>query len=300
MTFLAVGSVNYSARIGRAELLASRHSFASEILSFYILIAKFQKQFAADLPKSWGSAPKFPENGQLRSELNIPILVTPFESFLSLIESHAPAPLAAHAHHLRRQGLTAWSPILSDYWQTGLYEEPRDSIAPSLRKPRSESAGDNLPLDRPADPLKEFLSRAFLQPYAEFLLSSSLPPAMPMLTSRCPRCNSLPLIGVMRPEGDGAKRYLQCSFCSNEWEFRRIFCARCGEDREPQLPVYVAEQFPHIRMDTCDTCKHFLRTIDLTKDGNAIPIVDDLAALPLSLWAAQQGYTRIQSNLLAT
>jgi formate dehydrogenase maturation protein FdhE len=38
----------------------------------------------------------------------------------------------------------------------------------------------------------------------------------------------------------------------------------------------------------------------LTKDGNAIPIVDDLAAIPLSLWAQQNGYTRIQGNLLGT
>jgi formate dehydrogenase maturation protein FdhE len=64
--------------------------------------------------------------------------------------------------------------------------------------------------------------------------------------------------------------------------------------------VYVADQFPYIRVEACETCRHFLRTIDLTKDGNAIPIVDDLAAVPLSLWAQENGYTRIQSNLLGT
>ena len=127
-----------------------------------------------------------------------------------------------------------------------------------------------------------------------------LPPVLPMTVCRCPRCNSLPLLGVLRQEGDGGKRFLQCSLCSQEWEFRRIFCAHCGEDNEPKLPVYVAEQFPYIRVEACETCKHFLRTIDLTKDGNAIPIVDDLAALPLGLWAQENGYTRIQSNLLGT
>lgn len=300
MTFLAVGSVNYSARIARAELLATRHPSAAEILTFYLVIARFQKQFAAELSKSWGSAAKLPSGGHLRSELNLPILVKPFETFLALIESHAPAPLAAQAHHLKRQGLTAWTPVLSDYWENGLHEEPAGTTGEASLSDSTGDSRENLPLERPADPLKEFLSRAFLQPYAEFLLSSSLPPASPMLTSRCPRCNSLPLLGVMRTEGDGAKRYLLCAFCSHEWEFRRIFCAHCGEDSEPKLPVYIAEQFPHIRMDTCDTCKHFLRTIDLTKDGNAVPIVDDLAAIPLSLWAAQQGYSRIQCNLLAT
>ncbi len=66
------------------------------------------------------------------------------------------------------------------------------------------------------------------------------------------------------------------------------------------MPVYVAEQFPQIRVEACDTCRHFLRTIDLTKDGNAIPVVDDLAAISLTLWAEERGYERIEPNLLGT
>jgi FdhE protein len=127
-----------------------------------------------------------------------------------------------------------------------------------------------------------------------------LPPVLPMTVCRCPRCNALPLLGVLRPEGEGGKRFLQCSFCSQEWEFRRILCAYCGEEKEQQLPVYVAELFPHIRVECCETCKHYLRTIDLTKDGHAVPIVDDLAAIPLTLWAEENGYKRIQGNLLRT
>jgi formate dehydrogenase maturation protein FdhE len=38
----------------------------------------------------------------------------------------------------------------------------------------------------------------------------------------------------------------------------------------------------------------------LTTDGNAVPMVDDLAAIPLSLWADEHGYTRLQGNLLGT
>src|SRR4029077_17082354 len=111
---------------------------------------------------------------------------------------------------------------------------------------------------------------------------------------------SAPLLGVLRPEGDGGKRRLLCSFCLQEWDFRRIYCAACGEEDEKKLPVYVAEQFPHVRVESCETCKFYLRTIDLTKDGNAVPIVDDLAAIPLSLWAHEQGYSRLQPNLLGT
>jgi len=64
--------------------------------------------------------------------------------------------------------------------------------------------------------------------------------------------------------------------------------------------VYVAEQFPHIRVEACETCKVYIRTIDLTKDGHAVPVVDDLAAIPLSLWAQERGFTRMQPNLLGT
>jgi len=280
MTILAAGKVNYRARIERARLLASRHAFAREVLLFYEVLAAFQKDLLERLPKELGRQPVVPPGGLIRAQLNLPILLKPFEAFLALVESRAPGPLAAEARLVKREGETAWSTTLEEFWMTGLQESP----------PRNETG----------EPLKEFLARAFLQPCAEFVASAMLPPALPVTVYRCPRCNSLPLLGILRQEGDGGKRFLHCSFCSQEWEFRRILCAHCGEDREQKLAVYVAEQFPHIRVEACETCKYFLRTIDLTKDGNAIPIVDDLAAIPLSLWAQQNGYTRIQGNLLGT
>jgi len=275
MTLLAAGKVNYRARIERAELLASRFSFAREILTFYRAVAAFQKEFYERLPKEWGKRPIAPANGILGSELHLALLLHPFEEFLSLIESRAPGPLAAKAKSLRSSGEREWASTLQGFWKDGLQEERADSLS-------------------------EFIGRAFLQPYAEFIVGAMLPPNLPMTTCRCPRCNSLPLLGVLRPEGDGGKRFLQCSFCSQEWEFRRIFCASCGEEREEKLPFYVAEEFPHIRTEACETCRHFLRTVDLTKEGNAVPLVDDLAAIPLSLWAEEHEYRRIQANLLGT
>jgi len=285
MSFLAAGGVNYPARIARAELLASRYPFAQEILSFYLHVAKFQKEFYERLPKDWGKRPIAPANGNLRSELCWPILLEPFGRFLSLIETRGPAPLATQAQRLSVQGHGAWASALEGFWKAGLQK----SINPGV------------PSDAPAaGPLHEFLSRAFLQPYAEFIAGSMLPPVSAMTVCLCPRCNSLPLLGVLRPEGDGGKKYLQCSFCAQEWSFLRILCAHCGENREEKLCVHTAEQFPHIRMEACETCKHLLRSIDLTKDGNAVPMVDDLAAIPLALWAEEHGYRRIQPNLLRT
>ena len=279
MTLLASGKVNYDARIARAELLASRYAFAKEILGFYARVARFQKEFYEQLPGLWSKYPRQPTKGAFRAQLNLAILVEPFRSFVSLMETQGPGPLAAEARTFAHGSQDKWTKLLEEFWRNGMQQAPENNDA---------------------DPLEESLARAFLLPYAEYIVDGMLPPVLPMTARRCPRCNSLPLLGVLRPEGDGGKRYLQCSLCSQEWEFRRIFCARCGEEADQKLPVYIAEQFPHIRVECCETCKHFLRTVDLTKDGNAVPLVDDLAALPLTLWADENGYKRIQTNLLGT
>jgi len=279
MSFLSSGEVNYNSRISRAEMLASRYMFAKQVLDFYGKIARFQKDFYEQLPKLWGKSPRVPADGRLRGPLNLPILAAPFGKFLAVVESQGPGPLAAEAHRLAQGAEAAWAELLEAFWRSGLIEGPEGAAG---------------------DPRAEFMARAFLMPYAEFVVSGMLPPVLPMTVCRCPRCNSLPLLGVLRQEGDGGKRFLQCSFCSQEWEFRRILCAHCGEESEGKLPVYIAEQFLHIRVECCETCKHFLRTIDLTKDGHSVPLVDDLAAIPLTLWADENGYKRIQTNLLGT
>jgi FdhE protein len=284
MTLLAAGRVNYRARIERAALLAERPEFAArEILTFYGALAKFQKEYYDSLSKLWGKKPVAPAGGDLRAELNLGVLLEAFGTLLKTVESHAPGSLAEGARQLQSMGAARQGEILQEFWKTGLLES-------------NVLAGE----DSGAKYLAEFFARAMLQPYTDFVIGAMLPPTPVMTVCRCPRCNALPLLGVLRPEGDGGKRFLVCSFCALEWEFRRIFCAKCGEEGEQKLPVYVAEQLPHIRMECCETCKHFLRTIDLTKDGNAVPLVDDLAAIPLSLWAEEHGYQRIQGNLLGT
>jgi FdhE protein len=113
-------------------------------------------------------------------------------------------------------------------------------------------------------------------------------------------CGSNPIVGVLRPEGDGGKKSLVCMLCAHEWAFRRIYCPACDEEREPQMGFYAAPEIAHVRVDVCDTCHTYLKTIDLTKLGLAVPIVDELAAIPLDLWARQHGYAKLQMNLLGT
>ena len=115
---------------------------------------------------------------------------------------------------------------------------------------------------------------------------------------RCPRCAALPVAAVLREEGHGARRSLLCALCLHEWECLRIVCPACGEQDFDKLPVYTAGQFAHVRIDACDRCQHYIKTIDLTRDGLAVPCVDDIASVSLDLWARERGYTRLKSNVL--
>jgi FdhE protein len=267
---------NYDLRIRRAERLVALHPFTQEVLTFYKQIAEFQKSLYTRT-FSAGKQQEVEKNlPSSRQELKFERLLPHFQEFLKLVAAHAPVTLAESARQLSTQSPETWANILQDYWATS----GRD--------------------DRPNAAFEQFLPRAFLQPYAERLNNIHTADETSSFPSLCPWCGARPLLGVLRPEGDGGKRFLLCSFCLREWEFRRIFCATCGEETETKLPVYVADQFLYIRVEACETCKFYLRTIDLTKDGNAVPLVDDLAAIPLSLWAEEHGYSRAQPNLLGT
>lgn len=276
MTRPQAGETEYDARIRRAERLSSPHSAATEFLQFYRHVASFQKLLRANIAAAHQVKPSASSSSSLRDELDFTVLLPHFRGYLSVIEIHAPSALAESARQFAQLSSDSWIASLEGYWQSaGTYDQQVGAFA-------------------------QFLPRAFLQPYAEF--RASLAPRAPQVTTPrlCPLCGSRPLLGVLHPEGDGGKRFLLCSFCLREWEFRRILCPTCGEEAEEKLPVYIAEESPHVRVEACDTCKFYLRTIDLTKDGNAIPMVDDLAAILHTLWASEQGYSRLQPNLLGT
>jgi FdhE protein len=148
------------------------------------------------------------------------------------------------------------------------------------------------------NPAELFVIESLLQAFSERLVNGEPPPAPESTAMRCPHCAALPVAAVLREEGHGAKRFLLCAVCLQEWECLRIVCPACGEQDFDNLPVYTAEQFAHVRIDACDRCHLYIKTIDLTKDGLAVPCVDDIASVSLDLWARERGYTRIKNNVL--
>jgi FdhE protein len=245
-------------RIARASQLALKFPAAAGLLEFYRELALFQKPILADL--------------RATGETDVRLLARYFPALIHLVYRKGTEQLASFgAQHLRDS--KDCENLLLSSWEGGIANHAA------------------------ADPVGLFFARVLLQPYAEYLASRGdvRPDGA---GSSCPFCNSRPVAGVLRGEGNGAKRWLLCSLCSTEWPFRRVLCPNCGEENKDKLPIYTAEQIGSVRVDACDTCQTYLKSIDLTTDGHAVPVVDEIATVALNIWAEEHGYSKLEANLL--
>jgi len=96
---------------------------------------------------------------------------------------------------------------------------------------------------------------------------------------------------------EGAKRSLGCALCGVEWPFARILCPSCHEEDPKKLPAFSAAGQPAVRIEACETCRRYVKSLDLSEDARPIPEVDDLATLSLDLWALREGLERIEPGL---
>ncbi len=115
--------------------------------------------------------------------------------------------------------------------------------------------------------------------------------------NHCPRCGQPPQCGVLDREGDGTALSLVCSLCQQEWSFRRGRCPQCANDDPEQVYCYHAEEIPHVETQVCDACGHYLHLIRRDREPQAIPEVDELAALPLDVMCMDYGFVKIHPNL---
>ena len=148
-----------------------------------------------------------------------------------------------------------------------------------------------------------FFTKLILQPYAGHLASNAIQPLgrdLPEGGHTCPFCGGVPQLSILQnsASAEGGARLLQCATCFTTWPARRVLCPHCDEEDERRLGYFRSEAFDHLRVDACDTCRHYLKTVDLTRLGLAVPLVDEVAAAPLDLWAIEQGYEKIEPNLM--
>ncbi|HEV8111737.1 MAG TPA: formate dehydrogenase accessory protein FdhE [Planctomycetota bacterium] len=146
---------------------------------------------------------------------------------------------------------------------------------------------------------EDYLSRAILRPYVEVLRELHVAPARPRRRGGCPFCGGAPWISARRDGApmEGARRVLVCSLCGDEWSFGRILCPSCFEGDPRKLPSFSSEAHPNVRIEACEACRHYLKSIDLSQDARPIPEVDDLVSLSLDLWAGEHGLSRIEPGL---
>ncbi len=145
---------------------------------------------------------------------------------------------------------------------------------------------------------------------------------------RCPRCGGLPQVSVFAASGEdlvAPRRYLECARCAWRWPYPRMTCPACGETQSQRLQIFAEEgttqveatgqvirgtggaaagfpsgpapRFPHVSVHACRTCSRYLLNVDLSRDARAVPVVDEMASIPLDLYAREQGFVKIVPNL---
>ena len=252
--------------INRAQELASKRREAGELLAFYAILLKSQKGIYEYLRSRKGWLP----SGSLEQDLSV--LRSMMPRLLDAVESSGPAALAEQARSLSKATGANLDQMLIEYWRA------------------------------PSD--MHFFAKAFLQPYARWLAETGAAPADRNLgggENCCPFCQGKPQLAFLQSKessSEAGTRDMLCSMCLTAWPFRRVVCANCGEEDPERLAYFHSPEYDYIRVDACDTCKYYIKSIDLTRFGFAVPLVDEIAAVPLDLWARERGYTKIELNLI--
>ncbi len=108
MTAAQTAGTEYDARIRRAERLSAQHAFAAEFLDFYKHVAAFQKSLRASIAASRAVKSRDALGAELRSPLDLTVLLPHFRGFLSTVEQHAPLALRKAAHQMSLLPSDSW------------------------------------------------------------------------------------------------------------------------------------------------------------------------------------------------
>jgi FdhE protein len=257
-------STFWNKQIERADYLAGEASGSKELLTFYAQLLRAQKEIYESLSKNWLPS------GDLQRDL--PVLRSSITELLDRVARHGPQSLASEAEALLSSEPDVLAQELFAYWRS-----PSDT---------------------------QFFAKSVLQPYVHWLAESGIAPTGRELAGgerTCPFCGGRPQLSFLQSKESNAEsgnRDLLCATCITAWEFRRVVCANCGEERPAKLGYFHSPEFDYVRIEACDSCRHYIKGIDLTRLGLAVPLVDEIYAAPLDLWAREHGYQKIELNLV--
>ena len=127
----------------------------------------------------------------------------------------------------------------------------------------------------------------FLQSYAQKL--RELVDLSGWLKGVCPICGKEPMIA--RLEEQTGRRWLFCSLCHTEWLFKRLICPFCENEDQESLRYFFVENDQAHRIDVCDKCKRYVKTVDSRKTDNVMNLfVENLSTLALDIVADAEGF----------
>ncbi len=279
-----VGTVKTSPWIAprrRAEALREQHRFAGEVLGLYLALLEVWEDTWAAADADLGAESSYAEIAAWSAERVLPRVVV-------ATAQAGPQPLVEQLLEMNTGDVVAAEQLLTAWL-----------------------AGEGL------DPVERYLARATLRAPLEAVGAAEAKSSGVTLPGvrHCPNCGGLPQLSFRDDTGNElakAARQLQCVRCRHSWSFSSTACASCGESRGGRL-TYHSERapgsglvrskpgettFPHLRVEACGSCSHYLIDVDLGLDPRAVPEVDELAAIPLDLYAADQGLRKIAPNMM--
>jgi len=252
---------SFDMAVKRIDALAPVATGTRELLDFYRGVLKVQRDIFASLRSESLVGDPGKDINRLRPGLR---------QVLELTLSTGSDYLAGSARALLESSADDLDEMVVDYWQN-----PSDI---------------------------QFFAKAVIQPYG--LLIAERGGGLPGTTveareNRCRVCSGKPQLCYLEAhEQEGSTRKLQCAVCLSSWTFRRVVCANCLEEDPGKLGFFSTPDLAHVRVETCDTCLYYIKGIDMGVTGLAVPVVDEVAAAPLDIWAREQGYTKIELNLV--
>jgi formate dehydrogenase maturation protein FdhE len=251
-------------RIQRAEALAREETSARALLSFYGRLLHSQRAV-------YDAFDSRPPTGALTRDLAA--LRPAAFTLIRLVADVGSDQLADEARTLLAGGDRTLDQLLLTYWHAPISHQ--------------------------------FFPKAILQPYGQRLADDRVAPEdrqRARADNRCPFCGGMPQLATLDAPAvataERTGRQLLCANCLGHWSFRRVVCARCGVEDERLLVYFQSPAFDHVRVDACENCHHYLKTVDFGRLGLAVPLVDEVASAPLDVWARERGYQKIELNLL--
>jgi FdhE protein len=273
----------------RIEQLKKKRPGYGEILDFYQKVEEAQDKVKASLridpiklKKKWKELLTKEGFSLIRKE-DFPLDI---ESSVKLFETLCQIGKNANPHMTEqvgkiREALDKKKIDLNKLLKKGVKEQGIDQMA------------DELGLD---NKVFSFLIRSSIKPSIEAgteQLRSELDPET-WLKGHCPVCGSLPCLSLLMEEV--GKRYLLCSFCGYQWRIDRIFCPFCNNKDQETLRYLLAEGEEAYRIDLCEKCHQYIKTIDCRKLEESDIVLEDLATIHLDILATQKGYQRPVPN----